>query len=391
MALGKIKIAKFILYLFFLLVVAELTLRLQQKLGPVYRLEFTDIHLNYVSDTLNHRNPPGEVTGKPRGYFLGYPPEEYKRSWGEHGIRQETMRPLYPTTGKTITILFMGDSFMEGFGDKHTIPQYIWEYFQTTPLAGAPINLLNVACCTYSPVIYIAQAKQVIPLLKPDIVVVDIDESDYTDDLLRYNDLLVRDQEGKIIAVKRSPLLYTFLNGFVQIQKQPLYLVRLVMKFYHTRIYMPPLYRMYPQGELLEKESRRYINCLGGETETQFQEGYPAFRKNILELNQTIAGLLKDKNRFLITYHSNNRRIKNRTKIDTPLLAALRSASKETGTLFYDATQDLTREFGNNPERYYIQIDTLKHFNFRGLKIYSECIAKELMPLITSTQRLKNK
>jgi hypothetical protein len=66
----KTTIATFLLYLLFLLLLAELALRLQQKIGPFYKLEFNDISLSGFSDTLNHKNPPEKPLNRP---LIGLP------------------------------------------------------------------------------------------------------------------------------------------------------------------------------------------------------------------------------------------------------------------------------------------------------------------------------
>lgn len=387
MSSRRTKILIFLLYLAFLLLLAELALRLQQKLGPFYRLEFNEISLSCLSDTLNHKNPPG-ATDDPFIFWntLG----DRRRSYDQDGIRIETLRPYFKRSRETLTILFMGDSFMEGFDDKHTIPQYIWEYFQKTSLAGYPINLLNAGCSSYAPIIFIVEARQLIPKLKPDIVVVDIDETDIIDHNFRYQGLIVRDAHDVVTAVKPSPLLFEFLNGFLEIKKQPSYLARFILKFHHTRIRMPRLTRLYPQGLTLDKALRSYLYGLGGTSEINYMNYYPGFKKDVVELIQTLTRLMGDKNRVLLLYHSNTRRIQNKTKIDSPVLAAIKSASKETGTAYYDATEDLTKSFTGDLDNYYVATDDLKHFNFEGLRIYSEFVARKLEPFIRRVIRLKN-
>ena len=40
--------------------------------------------------------------------------------------------------------------------------------------------------------IFVPQAKKLLPLVRPDYVVVDVDETDLYDDFARYRDLIVR-------------------------------------------------------------------------------------------------------------------------------------------------------------------------------------------------------
>lgn len=386
MASRPVRIVIFALYLALILALIEAALRLQQRLGPFIRLEFGEVSLDAVSQTLNHRNPPG-LTQDLIQYWHGL--DKVRRTYDEDGIRVESLRPKFGRSPRTVTVLFMGDSFIEGLDDAHTVPQYIWEYYQKTSLAGYPINLLNAGASSYAPVIFIVQAKQLIPKLKPDIVVVDIDETDIVDDTTRYEGLVDRDSQGNVVRVRPSPIYFKFLNGFLEIQKQPLYLSRLIMKFYHTRIYIPRMTDYYPQGKKLDQALHGYLFGLGGESEMKYAPLYPGFRRDVDELIRTLTGLLGDKTRILLLYHSNTRRIQNKTKADSPVSKAVREASEAAGTAYYDASRDLTAAFTGDLNAYYAP-DDLRHFGFEGMRIYSELVARKLEPLVRAVIRSKD-
>src|SRR5712691_9304760 len=98
----------------------------------------------------------------------------------------------------------MGDSFMEGLGPSDTVPVHVKHFFAQA--SGRQLCVFNSACSSYSPSIFVPQAKKLIPLLKPDIVVVDVDETDLFDDYHRYRELVTRDDAGWIAAVPRALL-----------------------------------------------------------------------------------------------------------------------------------------------------------------------------------------
>lgn len=62
-------------------------------------------------------------------------------------------------------------------------------------------------------------------MLKPDVVVLDIDETDLGDDYLRYRDLIIRDSSGRNIGVRASELRREFTDGLVEMGRYPLYTV----------------------------------------------------------------------------------------------------------------------------------------------------------------------
>ena len=148
-----------------LLLSLEGMLRLQQRLGPLYDLEFKPISLEKLSDVLNHRPVVADT------YIQG---TETPVSFDDNGIRVETQRPDFSKVKGSFRILFMGDSFMQGYDDRHTIPQHVWDSFQKTRWRTHPLALLNAGCASYSPAIYIPQARRLVPLLHPNAVVIDI-------------------------------------------------------------------------------------------------------------------------------------------------------------------------------------------------------------------------
>src|SRR5262249_12563943 len=147
--------------------------------------------------------------------------------WDRNGLR-EMNEPNAQSCAATV--LFMGDSFMEGLGPSDTVPVHVRRFFAQA--LGQGLCGLNPARSSYSPSICVPQAKKLIPLLKPDIVVIDVDETDLFDDFYRYRDLVRRDDAGSITAVRRSPLIDRFQRGLVESTSKALYLHRLAAKLY---------------------------------------------------------------------------------------------------------------------------------------------------------------
>ncbi len=294
----------FIISIFLCFVLLEILLRIQQKIGPFYDLEFKQIiTLGGSSDILNHVNPAGEH----RIYVtLGKERIKYKKYYDSNGIRVNKLIPHYPDDQVRFKILFMGDSFMEGFGDADTIPYRIWQSFQHTSLRNLKINFLNSGCASYSPAIFIPQAKLLIPLLKPDLVVIDIDETDLMDDYVRYKDLIVRNNRGEIIAVKHTPIHLMFIDGFMKIKKQPLYLTRLFLKFCHTRLFMPIAIKSY-HNKIKHHIFMDYfhdLNKVSVVSKEKYREQADFFKKNIEELAEVLINSMGNKKKILFIYHS---------------------------------------------------------------------------------------
>src|SRR5207247_9560602 len=81
-------------------------------------------------------------------------------------------------------VLFLDDSFMQGLARSDTIPVHVRDFFRSS--FGRKACVFNAGASSYPPSIYIVQAKQLIPLLHPDFIVVDIDESALYDHSYRY-------------------------------------------------------------------------------------------------------------------------------------------------------------------------------------------------------------
>ncbi len=370
-----------VIYIFLFFILLEILLRMQQKLGPIYDLEFNQIINGYeLSDILNHRNPLGEHQ---LSITLGNTKMKYKRCFDQNGVRINKFRPRYPDDQAICKVLFMGDSFMEGFDDAHTIPQYIWQNFQRTHLRNLKMNFLNAGCSSYSPAIYIPQVKLLIPQLRPDLVVIDIDETDLMDDYIRYKDLIVRDDRGDIIAVKPTPINCKFIAGFIKIKKYPLYVIRLPLKLYHTRISMPLAIRDYRKKyprDVLDPQSDRDKDVI-----KKYAQEIDFFKKNLTELVRTLINLMQDKRRIIFIYHSYLFHLKgdsNGFYANTLVPDILKGMLDEYQISFYDATEDLKKSFANAPEKYYISGDIFGHFNFAGMAIYSDFVAQRLLPLV---------
>ena len=373
------KTTKIIILVFITLFLSEMMLRIQQRLGPLYDLGFEAVNYDYISDICNHKNLP-VIIHKWAGRKL-------IKFYDSDGIRINKLRPHYANEKKVFKILFMGDSFMEGFDDAHTLPQHVWQYLQKTELRDVPMSFLNAGCGSYSPAIYIPQAKLLIPKLKPDFLVIDIDETDLGNDYISYKHLIVRDDSGKIIRVKRAPLHYAFLSGLLKIKKQPFYITRLISKIIHTRIYIPYITRKYRQRDPREALLFSKDNSPGWENRYNHEISF--FENNINELIETLIELMGRRQKILFIHHPHLRHIQPDPHAGywNPLISSIVQAStKKYGVAFYDSTDELKKAFGGKADEYYISEDM--HFNDRGLKIYSELVAKKLLPLIKYQRKI---
>jgi lysophospholipase L1-like esterase len=364
-----------------LLAFFEIALRVQQYIGPIYDLKFEDITMEGLSDVVNHkpmRKQFHKLSGRSiYGEYAGY---EYTNSHDPYGIRENSLRPKYVKDGsgnRVISILFMGDSFTEGYDDTNTMPQHVWTYLNRMHCV---MNVYNAGCSSYSPAIYIPQAKLIIPKVKPDIVVVDIDETDLGDDFIRYRKLIVRDNKGKDIAVRATPIYYEYNYGFLKIRKQPFFIIRLLQTLYHKKIYMPAVKKKY-RGD--DRKTLSFSWDKSADAKDKYKEEIEFFRSNMRELAETLIYLMGDRRKIIFLYHphlqhlqaDSNGRYWNRFVSST-----VREVSEEYDIVFYDSSDDLNKMFMGRPQDFYWPGDM--HFNFKGLKIYGTLVAERLLPIL---------
>lgn len=359
----------------------EVGLRFQQKIGPFIDLEFKTVSLDVLSDQVNHKNCR-ENTFVLEG-------RKIEQVFDKNGIRIDRTALDYSNYDHPFTILCMGDSFMEGYDDEHTVPHHIREYLLNTRLKDVPIRFLNAGTLSYSPAIYIPQAKMLIPLLKPDFVLIDIDETDLGDDFIRYKDLIARDKRGKIVGVRHTPIYYFFISGFMQIKKQPLYLTRLFSKIYHTRIYMPIMVKKY------REQDNRHPLSFSWDKEGSYKK-YAAeisfFENNLTELVETFIDLMGEKKRILFTYHPHLLHFLPGTTWyyrNNFVSETIKKVCEKYQVAFYNTTDDLEMIFKNEPRKYYFS-DNI-HFNYAGLKVCSDFIATRLISMIEPLIKEVNK
>jgi hypothetical protein len=182
----------------------EIALRAQQMIGPLYDLDIgPGTVMAGLSPELNHAPEPG-----------GDWDADLIRRMDEPNAQQCMPR-----------VLFMGDSFMQGLGRNETVPFHVRSFFRLA--FGRELCVLNASYSSYSPSIYVPQAKKLIPLLHPDLVVIAIDETDLVDDYYRYREYTTRDADGSIVAVGPTPMLIRYRQGLVESTSKATYLQRL--------------------------------------------------------------------------------------------------------------------------------------------------------------------
>jgi hypothetical protein len=342
----------------------EIALRVQQKLGPLYDLEISrdsralDKHGDYrFSYELNHVPAPG-------------------LDWDADGIRAMD-RPNAPSCAPRL--LFMGDSFMQAFnlGRADTVPVHVRDYFRQS--LGQELCVFNAGFVSYSPSIYIPQAKKLIPLLHPDFVLIDIDETDIYDDYYRYRELSVRDESGSIVAVRPTPISLQYRDGMAESTEKPFYVQRALSKAYFREVVYPRLVAEYnahrPTDGLF----------LAGLPAAEVREKHAAelsyFIATLDELTRTVRSSMGEANGLIYLHHPHLEHLTGAHGAFNDIVSTtLAQTAARYQLKYYDATADLRAEMAPDPEKYYQYPDP--HFNELGSRAYGIAVAKYLATVL---------
>ena len=258
---------------------------------------------------------------------------------------------------------------MQGYDDANTMPAHVWRYLKSVPaLQATPVHLLNAGMASYSPSIYVVQAKHLVPKLRPWLVVVDIDETDMGDDNHRYRDLIERDVEGKIIAVHSTAAIRELTERFYAIKTRAsrFYVERLARRLRLLGWRMTPRDR---DGVVVD--ALVYMRASDAHAAETYRKEIEFFPSTVAELLDTLVGLLGSADRVLIVHHPHlhqlqpdvDGRVWNRI-----VSRAIESEATARHVDFFDATADMRRAGRANAQRLYWPHDM--HLNFKGLRAY---------------------
>src|SRR6476620_8667581 len=349
-------------------VVFEIGFRLQQYFGPLYDLEMANINLNWESDVLNHQPTPEDQNMCIYGDLTGF---SYKRSFDANGIRIIDDTALLANCRNQLSVLFLGDSFIEGYDDKNTLPYHVEEYFKRREVC---LKTYNAGYTSYSPAIFVPQAKKLLPIVRPDYIVVDVDETDLYDDFARYRKLIVRNERGQNIGVKASPIGHECSVGLIEARNHPLYLMRFVAKLWHSYVHMPSVIEKYRESDLTLFS---YSQDHGVDVEHKYADALLAFRQNLQELADVLKDYTKDGSRVLFIFHPHVQHLKPDAAgrlWNNLVSSSVQKVCVANNFLFFNATETLKQRFGSHPENFYWKTGDM-HYDFKGLEEYSAAVA----------------
>lgn len=357
---------------------AELALRLQQWWGPVYDLEAHATNMDWYSDVVNHRAPKHLVeTFKGKSVYGDLAGFSYTLEFDDHGIRRPISQTTVPNCSKTVSILFMGDSVIQGYDVPHSVPDQVAH--ELAEKHGICSTIYNTGSATYSPAIFVPLARQVLQAIKVQYAVVDIDETDLGDDVDRYEWLITRNAAGENVGVRATPGNVEITQRLVAIRSRALYLQRLAEKMYVMKVVIP---RVDIQYDLY-----RFSRDHDPDLETRYAKELAIFRRNLTELIDVLGQHVGGAGHVLFIHHPHLENLtpdpKDGKVWNDMVSATVGKVAAEHGALYFDATDEMRKDFAGRPQDFYWRSD--KHFTFEAQRFYSDAITAFLAGTSTRT------
>lgn len=341
----------------------EIILRLQQIFGPIYELEFTSLINQTPSDVVNHApNTSAAIAG---------------RKFDKLGVRQYSSLERPEKCAQSKKMLFLGDSFMEGYDEAHTIPYLITKFFAKENICIEPFN---AGLSSYSPAIFVAQIRLLYPIIKPDYIIIDIDETDFYDDNVRYKEYISRDAQGRNIAVKSGSAYREVMSELDGVRAHNSYIMRLI-KIKLSK-YLNILSSSSGQTAK-ENDAIFELSKLDAESaRAKFKDELSFFKGNVEEIIGALKEYDFDLDRLIFIRHPHLEHLSGASgpSFNNVIFEAVQEVATANNVKIYDSLADLQAAFNGHPEKYYFKNDM--HFNYKGMEAYSAAVSATLAPML---------
>lgn len=292
-------------------------------------------------------------------------------------------------------VFVLGDSFTEGLLCGPSAPHWIEEKLKAA-YPGQKFEVINAGVSSLSVIPHIIRLRRQIFSLSPDLVVVNVDNTDVNDDLLLMP-FVKRDQKGLPWEVRQKFIKYKAFHGRLMGSQKFLelcggsYLLRILWTLWFETAWIPEW-----ENEKIEAWRRQnpgdpdallYYSWIKHKT---LDENQQKLFKKWQPLIGELAGLCRERKVPLILGS-----YPHRDQIDNPqtgrlLQEFLKREAKRLGVPYYDPYE----AFAAAPaDSVYLPEDI--HFNLNGLHVwgnlFGEFIAKEIKNLVSSSESQNQK
>lgn len=331
----------------------EAGLRLQQRFRPVIDLD-TATYVKNFSDRVHHSR-----FGKGEAYT------------------ESTLHPANCTSAP-LRILFLGDSWVEEGNIGRASSELV---AQSTHRC---VEAINAGVKSYSPTPITIVGAMLIPRFRPDLIVVNIDETDLMDETIRYRRGTTFDSSGLPVAVTVSGPERLWLSGLRELDRIPLFTARAVAKLYHTQFYVPRAYRLaYP-----EYRNHDYANLLAPQLSAHPAQEFAAeisyFEQSLDRMITRFEQLGIRPGQLLLTHHPHFLGMPQQGRYRPVVSESLaRVADRRLVTLFDAAHPDVIHKlWPDHYERAFLwPQDQFSHLTAEGYRRFGRAIGPHLTRL----------
>lgn len=342
----------------------ELMLRAQDSWGPIVQLSGFTHSIDLYSPTVHHRSSKKKTV---------------------------TIAGPGPCGDQRVRVLFLGDSWIEQDG----VIEGFAHQLDTTGESGDCYELLNGGISSYSPSLILLHGTALIEEHAPDIVFVNIDETDLMDETLRYAYSSVHDNEGKLIAVVPSlpdvPTI-TFDFGFIALERQPSYVLRLLEKAYFTLVFMPRLRASYDRIFPEPSYEHLFGPQLSKRPRVEYAAAIDRFRKRLSAMIAGLEAALGNDGRLVLTHHPHFLHVAgpDAARYNTVVGDLLKEAVARHDVRLYDAMADYSSIHEDTPDNVFAWPDDIfSHLTYRGYFSYGERIASVHAELLRTVAQIE--
>jgi hypothetical protein len=281
-------------------------------------------------------------------------------------------------------ILFLGDSWLENGG----IVDGVSTYLQSTRRVPTRVELLNGGTNSFSPSLIMLQGELLIAKYHPDLVIVNIDETDLMDESVRYRPVSIFDASDRLVAVVPSVLDRVGYATLKTLNHQPLYICRLVERVYLREVYYRRMRRDWRDPR--DEYEGLFAPQLSDDPMRTHSAEIAYFDERVSEMIERL-GRAVGRNRLLVTHHPHflhfGRDAQGR-QYNHIVRDRLSELTARHGVALYDASQDMRKIHGDAfKTAFNWPKDRFSHLTIEGYRHYGAAIAEHFEARIMSAFR----
>ena len=277
-----------------------------------------------------------------------------------------------------LRILYLGDSWVE---EGNFVRASADAVAQSTRRC---VEAINAGVKSYAPTPITIVGGILIPRLHPDLLVINIDETDLMDETIRYRRGTTLDSAGLPVAVTASGPERLWLNGLRELGSISSFTARAVAKLYHTQFYIPRAYRLaYP-----EFRNHDYANLLAPQLSAdparEFAPEIAYFELSLDRMLTRFKQLGIEADQILLTHHPHFLGMPQQAKYQPVVSEVLaRVADRHLVTLFDAAYPDVIHRLwpSNYQNAFLWPQDQFSHLTPEGYRRFGNALGPDLTRL----------